>query len=91
MWLFDPDKSVDLGFVSPLHSSIIGQLQFTVQVFLIFCVFQLEKVHGGARPRPRPIFVQPQESSKLNQTRETENHSSYLCLLQSYSFQAPLP
>ena len=75
MWLFDKsDKLVDLGFVSPFYSSIIGQLQFTVQVFLIFCVFQLEKVHGGARPRPRPIFVQPQESSKSQYAEEIENH-----------------
>ena len=52
-----------------LNSSIIGRLEFTVQVFLIFCVFQLEKVHGGARPRPRPIFVQPQESSKIEKNK----------------------
>ena len=54
------------GLLLPyMYNSIFGHLQFTVQVFLIFCVFQLEKVHGGARPRPRPIFVQPQESSKI--------------------------
>ena len=28
MWLFDPDESVDLGFVSPLYGSIIGKLKF---------------------------------------------------------------
>merc|ERR1711899_187308 len=39
-------------------------------VFLIFCVFQLEKVLGGARPRPRPIFVQPQAQERTRAITE---------------------
>ena len=31
----------------------------------LLCTLQLERVSCGARPRPRPIFVQPQESSSL--------------------------
>merc|ERR1711953_1433431 len=39
-------------------------------VFLVFCVFHLEKVHGGARPRPRPIFVQPQAQERTRAITE---------------------
>ena len=33
-----------------------------LQALATLCTYQLKSVSGGARPRPRPIFIQPQES-----------------------------
>merc|ERR1712168_271223 len=37
---------------------------------VIFCVVQLERVSGGARPRPRPIFIQPQAEARTRVVTE---------------------
>merc|ERR1712212_607054 len=34
------------------------------------CTFQLERVSGGARPRPRPIFIQPQAEARTRVVTE---------------------